>query len=109
MIYEVREYVAAPGRLGAVLDLFTSATVPMLDKHGMELVSAGRTMIGEHSFGELVYTLRFDDLAELDRKWNAMLGDPEWVAALTAAEADGPLFASMRRRILDAGPATPGQ
>jgi len=109
VIYEVREYVAAPGRLGAVLDLFTSATVPMLDKHGMELVSAGRTMIGEHSFGELVYTLRFDDLAELDRKWNAMLGDPEWVAALTAAEADGPLFASMRRRVLDAGPATPGQ
>ncbi|AEA24396.1 NIPSNAP family protein [Pseudonocardia benzenivorans] len=104
MIYEVREYVAVPGRLEAVIDLFTSATVPMLAKHGMELVSAGRTMIGEHSWGELVYTLRFDDLADLERKWNAMLADPEWIAALSAAEAGGPLFATMRRRILDASP-----
>jgi hypothetical protein len=104
VIYEVREYVAVPGRLEAVIDLFTSATVPMLAKHGMELVSAGRTMIGEHSWGELVYTLRFDDLADLERKWNAMLADPEWIAALSAAEAGGPLFATMRRRILDASP-----
>jgi hypothetical protein len=106
VIYEVREYVAAPGRLGAVIDLFTGATVPMLAKHGMELVSAGRTLIGEHSFGELVYTLRFADLADLERGWNALLADPEWGAALSAAEADGPLFASMRRRVLDGAPVS---
>ena len=104
MIYEVREYVAVPGRLGAVVELFTSATVPMLAKHGMELVSAGRTLIGEHSWGELVYTLRFDDLADLEQKWGAMLADPGWIEALTAAEAAGPLFATMRRRVLDGAP-----
>ncbi|GAA4557236.1 NIPSNAP family protein [Pseudonocardia xishanensis] len=106
MIYEVREYVAAPGRLGAVLDLFASATVPMLTRHGIDLVSAGRTMIGEHSWDELVYTLRFDDLADLERKWDGLLADPEWVEALTAAEAGGPLFQTMRRRVLAADPVS---
>ncbi|MCF7552356.1 NIPSNAP family protein [Pseudonocardia sp. WMMC193] len=106
MIFEVREYVAVPGRLGAVVELFTSATVPLLAKHGMELVSAGRTLIGEHSWGELVYTLRFADLADLERRWGALLADPEWGAALAAAEADGPLFQTMRRRVLDAAPVT---
>jgi hypothetical protein len=101
VLYEFREYVAVPGRLAAVIDLFEKATAPLFRKHGMELVSAGRTMIGENSFNELVYTLRFEDLGDLERKWGAFLGDPEWVEAVTAREAEGPMLQSMRRRIVD--------
>lgn len=108
MLYEVREYVAVPGRLPAVIELFHGHVIPLFAKHGMELVQVGRTMIGENSFNELVYTMRFADLAELEEKWAAFLGDPEWVAAVSEREAQGPLYQSIRRRVLDASPVAEG-
>ena len=104
MLYEIREYVAVPGRLPAVIELFNEATMPLFVKHGMELVNVGRTSIGPESLNELVYTLRFDDIAELEQKWKAFLQDPEWIAAATAKEAGGPMLQTIRRRLLDPGP-----
>ncbi|UMB68328.1 NIPSNAP family protein [Mycobacterium paraterrae] len=104
MLYEVREYVAVPGRLPAVIELFNEATIPLFAKHGMELVHVGRTSVGPESLNELVYTLRFDDIAEMQQKWTAFLHDPEWVAAAAAKEAEGPMLQTIRRRLLDPGP-----
>ncbi|KHJ74477.1 MULTISPECIES: NIPSNAP family protein [Rhodococcus] len=101
MIYEIREYVAVPGKLSAIIDLFTNHTARMFKRYDMELISAGHTLIGEHSFGELVYTVRFANLAELENKWSQMLADPEWQQAFAAAESDGPLIRTMRRRVID--------
>lgn len=104
MLYEVREYIVYPGRLPAVIELFNEVTIRLFAKHGMELVHIGRTWIGENSLNELVYTMRFTDFAELERKWADFLQDPEWVAAVTAKEAEGPLYQSIRRRLLDPRP-----
>lgn len=104
MIFEVREYVAVPGRLPAIIDLFNNHTAPTFIRYDMELVSAGRTLIGENSFGELVYTLRFADLAELESKWTQMLSDPDWQEAFADAERDGALIQTMRRRVIDDDP-----
>ncbi|MED5803833.1 NIPSNAP family protein [Gordonia sp. Z-3] len=104
MLYEVREYVAVPGRLPAIIDLFNQHTIRLFAKHDMDLIQVGRTWIGENSYNELVYTLRFSDVAELEKKWEMFLQDPEWVAELTAREAEGPMVASMRRRLVDPGP-----
>ena len=70
----------------------------------MEVVFISRTAIGERSFGELVYTLAFADLADMDARWMAFAQDPEWIAAEAASEADGPLIATLRRRVLDPSP-----
>lgn len=69
----------------------------------MELVLAGTTWFGENSINELVYTMRFADIAELERKWKQLVTDPEWLVALGEAEAaaGGPLVASIKRRVLD--------
>ena len=104
MLYELREYVAVPGRLPVLIERFNMTTIPLFAKHGMELVQIGRTAIGDHSFGELVYTLAFSDLADMDAKWARFIQDPEWVAAERASEADGPLIQTLRRRVLDPGP-----
>ena len=66
MIYEVREYVPIAGRLGDVIELFKSVVIPLFGKHEMELVHVGFTTLGDNSFNELVYTMRFRDLAELE-------------------------------------------
>jgi hypothetical protein len=106
VLYELREYVAVPGRLPVLIERFNTTTIPLFAKHGMELVQIGRTSIGERSFGELVYTLAFADLADMDAKWAAFVQDPEWVAAEAASETDGPLIQTLRRRVLDPSPFT---
>lgn len=104
MIYEVREYVPVAGRLGDVVDLFTSVVVPLFRKHAMEIAQAGCTTVGDNSFNELVYTMRFSCLAELERKWEAFLADPDWRSALAIREETGPLYQAIRRRVVDAAP-----
>lgn len=107
MIFEIREYVAVPGRLPAIVELFNNHTSRLLGRYDVELVSAGTTLIGEHSFGEFVYTLRFADLAELESKWGQILADPEFGEAFATAEQSGPLIQTMRRRVIDGSPTAP--
>lgn len=101
MIYEVREYVPVAGRFGDVVDLFTSVVVPLFRKHAMEITQVGYTTIGDNSFNEIVYTMRFSDLAELERKWGTFLADPDWRSALAVREEIGPLYQAIRRRVVD--------
>ncbi|MDK3016843.1 NIPSNAP family protein [Pseudodonghicola flavimaris] len=103
MINEIREYTPMPGRLGDVIDLFGTVLIPLFRRHGMEVVQAGVTTIGDSCFNELVYTMRFSDLAEMERKWAAFLTDPEWPAALAEREKSGPLYQAIRRRVVDTG------
>ncbi len=108
MIDEVREYVAAPGKLPALIERFNKHAFRLFAKHGMEVVQIGLTSIGDHSFNEIVYTLRFETLAELDDKWTALLADQEMISVLTESEADGPLIQSIRRRLLTSAPFSAG-
>lgn len=104
MIYEVREYLPVAGRLGDVIDLFKTEVVPLFRKHEMELVHVGFTTLGDNSFNELIYTMRFRNLADLESKWAAFIQDPEWNAALNEREKTGPLYQAIRRRVTDGGP-----
>ena len=104
MIYEVREYVPMPGRLPDVIDFFRSVVIPLFGKHDMEITQVGFTTFGDNSFNELVYTMRFSDLAELEAKWAAFIADPEFTSGLASREESGPLYQSIRRRAVDASP-----
>jgi hypothetical protein len=104
VIIEVREYTPMPGRLGDSIGLFKTVVIPLFRRHGMEIIQAGFTTIGDHSFNELVYMMRFSDLADLERKWKAFLTDPDWAAALAEWEKSGPLYRAIRRRVIDSNP-----
>jgi len=101
MLYEIREYVAVPGRLPELIRRFEVYSFRLFEKHGMEVLQAGVTSVGDHAFGEIVYTLRFADMAELERKWEGFLQDPEVEAMFAETEADGPLVQSVRRRFVN--------
>jgi hypothetical protein len=108
VIDEVREYVATPGKLPKLIERFNNHAFRLFAKHGMELVQIGITSIGDNAFNEIVYTLRFANLAEMDSKWAALLADQEMISALTESEADGPLIQSIRRRLLTSEPFSVG-
>jgi len=104
MIYEVRDYVAVPGRLPALISMFNEVSRPLMSKHGLDLVSVGMNWLGEDAFNGISYTMRFTDVAALDAAWSAYLSDPDWTAAEAARTADGPIVAKITRRVLDATP-----
>ncbi len=87
MIYELRVYHCAAGRLPALHERFAQTTLPLWEKHGIEQAGFFTTVIGA-SNQTLTYLLKWESLAERELKWNAFATDPEWVAARAASEAD---------------------
>ncbi|MER7701980.1 NIPSNAP family protein [Kitasatospora sp. NPDC097605] len=109
MIYELREYTAVPGRMPDLIRRFNEHALKGLARHGMEVVFISLTEFGTNTMNEIVYVLRFDSYDELERKWNALLADPEWIEAKRLSEVNGPLVASLGRRILTGNPFTQGR
>lgn len=87
MIVELRIYHCVPGRLPALHERFTSATLGFFKKHGIEQIGFWTTLAGP-SNQSLTYLLKWESLAERERKWNAFQADPEWIAARAASEAE---------------------
>jgi hypothetical protein len=86
MLYELRIYHCAPGRLPALHERFQQATLPLWEKHGIEQAGFFTTLVGA-SNQSLTYLLKWESMAERERKWNAFMADPEWQAKRAASEA----------------------
>jgi len=99
VIYEIREYTTVPGRMPALVRRFNEHTLGLFQKYGMEVVFISLTELGDNSNNELVYALRFDDLAEMERKWAGFQADPGWQQARADSEVDGPIVARIQRRV----------
>jgi hypothetical protein len=100
MIYEVREYTTVPGRMPALVKRFKDHTLGYFREHGIEVVFMTLTELGSNSNNELVYVLRYDSYDDMVTKWGAFQADPGWQEARSASEADGPIVASITRRVL---------
>ncbi len=90
MIYELRHYICASGRLPALLKRFETQTLGIWKKHGINQVGFWTVQIGEGN-NELHYMLAWESLAEREKKWNAFQADPEWQKARADSEKDGPI------------------
>jgi hypothetical protein len=99
VIHELRIYHCAPGRLPALLKRFESATLDLWKRHGIRQAGFWTVAIGGSNH-DLYYLLAWESLAEREQKWGAFMSDPEWVAARTASERDGPILTSTENLIL---------
>ena len=75
MIYELRVYSALPGRREAMLTRFRDHTTRLFEKHGMRNIGYWTNYAGGR-YGELVYLLAFEDVAQRERAWAAFSADP---------------------------------
>ena len=96
--FELRTYVAAPGKLDALVARFRDHTMTLFTRHGIEVVG----FFVDPDAETLVYINAFSSRAEADASWEAFRADPEWIAARAASEVDGPLTASLESRFLTA-------
>ena len=89
--FEMRTYVAAPGKLDALNARFRSHTNKLFVKHGMELIGYWTPTEGPSAQNTLVYILAYPDKESREKSWKAFLADPEWHKARDASEVNGKL------------------
>ena len=99
MLYELRTYEAAPGKMGALNKRFSEHTLALFARHGIEVIGFWTNTVGGWS-NELIYMLRFENMAARETAWAAFGADPDWQKAFTASEVDGPLTTRIRAEFL---------
>jgi len=99
MIVELRIYHCAPGRLPALHERFSKTTLGFFKKHGIEQIGFWTTLVGPTNH-TLTYLLKWESLAERERKWNAFQADPEWIAKRAESEAEKPIVERVENMFL---------
>lgn len=101
-VFEMRTYVAHPGRGPAMHKRFRDHTCTLFKKHGMELV--GFWTPQEENEGKadtLVYILAFPSKNAAKASWSAFQADPDWIKVRNASEEDGKIVAKVTSVYLD--------
>ena len=99
MLYELRVYHCVPGRLPDLLKRFDTITLGIWKRHGIEQAGFWTTAIGD-SNQALYYFLKWESLADREKKWAAFQSDPDWIAARAKTEADGQIVANIVNQLL---------
>lgn len=107
MIYELRTYWAAPGKLENLHARFRNVTLPLFARHSMLVVGFWTPAPSTEASGDLVYLLAFPDHGALGAAWDAFRADPDWQAGKAASEVDGPLVVKLTSTILCATDYSP--
>ena len=97
-IYELRTYVAEPGRIDVLLDRFRNHTVELFARHGM--TNIGYWVETEHP-ETLIYVLAHADPQSATASWESFRSDPEWVEVKAESEKDGPVVRSVTSAFLE--------
>lgn len=99
-LFEMRTYVAAPGKLEALHARFRDHTNKLFKKHGMELIGYWTPVDGDEAKDTLVYILAHANREARDKSFKAFIADPEWNKAKTESEKDGKLVAKVIEKFL---------
>lgn len=99
MIYELRIYRCVPMRLPALIKRFDTVTLKLWEKHGIRQAGFWTTLVGESNH-DLTYMLAWESLAEREKKWNAFMADPEWIAKRAESEKDGAIVQNISSQFL---------
>ena len=101
MIYELRIYWAAPGKIEALHNRFKNVTLKVFERHHMEVVGFWTPEQTTPESGDLVYIMRFPDQAAMQAAWDAFRADPEWIEGRAASEINGPLVSRLTSQVLN--------
>src|SRR5215470_16343195 len=76
--FEMRTYIANPGKMQALHARFRDHTNKLFVKHGMELVGYWTPTAGENAENTLVYILAYPSKEAREASWKAFQEDPDW-------------------------------
>ncbi len=91
-VYELRTYIAAPGKLEQLHSRFRNHTNKLLEKHGMKLIGFWVPQdANKGANNTLIYIVEHASRKAAENSWKAFREDPEWVAAKAESEKNGSL------------------
>ena len=101
-VFEMRTYVANPGKFEALQSRFRDHTCALFKKHGMENV--GYFVPQDEKDGKdgtLVYIIAFPSREAAKKAWDDFRADPEWRKVAAESEKDGKLVKDVKSVFLD--------
>ena len=98
MLYELRVYNCVPGRLPDLIRRFADHTIGLFAKHRIRHTEL---LTGVSDPNQLIYTILWDDMAEREQKFPALLDDPAWIKVRDASEANGALTSSVTQQFYE--------
>ena len=93
LLYEMRTYYAAPGKLDELNARFRAHTLKLFEKHGMQNI--GYWMPLENPEQKIIYLLAFPSREAREKSWKEFFADPDWISVQKASEAAGKLVAKV--------------
>jgi hypothetical protein len=84
MIVDVRTYTLVPRKLPRYVELFEQHALPVMERHGLELLGYYVSQIGP--LNQVVHLWRYDSLADMEQKRARRDADPAWGAFLAMTE-----------------------
>lgn len=100
-VFELRTYVAAPGKMEDLHKRFREHTNALFQKHGMTVVGYWTPTDGEGADDTLIYLLAHESREAAKKSWAAFGMDPDWRAAYKESEKDGKLTLKVESRFLN--------
>ena len=78
MIYELRVYHAAPGKLDDLNSRFQEMTIHKLKEHGIQLVGSWNPIVGPNNH-DLTWLVAHENMQAFERNWSEFRSDQEWL------------------------------
>ena len=91
VVYELRIYHAAPGKLEELLTRFREHTIKLFDRHGMKSVAYWTPVEEPQKSNTLFYILQHPSREEAAANWRSFEDDPEWKSVHEKSEVNGKL------------------
>jgi hypothetical protein len=91
-VFEMRTYVANPGKFEALKTRFRDHTIRIFNKHGMTSIGYWIPVDAPKSENTLIYILAHPSIEEAKKNWQAFQSDPEWKKVASESQKDGPIL-----------------
>ena len=91
VVYELRIYHAAPGKLEELLTRFREHTIKLFDRHGIKSVAYWTPVEEPQKSNTLFYILQHPSREEAVANWKSFQDDPEWKSVHEKSELNGKL------------------
>jgi hypothetical protein len=91
VVYELRIYHAAPGKLAELLARFRDHTVKLFDRHGMKSLAYWTPIDEPQKSNTLIYILQHPSREQAAANWKSFQDDPEWKSVKEKSELNGKL------------------
>jgi hypothetical protein len=105
LVYELRTYYAAPGKLDALHARFRDHTCKLFEKHGM--TNIGYWVPVANPDNKLIYIIAFPSQEAHAKAWKEFIADPEWQKAYKESEVSGKLVEKIESVLLSATDYSP--